>query len=139
MIKFSFSLWCGVVEWLYCYYYCIGILFSLYCLFLVASSFVVLLCCYVIIIYILLYICCCVVVVFIQYAGFVASAGRGDVAVVKRRLQQGMDPDCRDYTGNTAMHVACANGHVRVIDLLKKAGADLNKRDRNVRFLNDIY
>lgn len=35
-----------------------------------------------------------------------------------------------DYEGNTALHQACAKGHVAVVDALLSAGADVSVRDR---------
>ena len=51
---------------------------------------------------------------------------------LKLLLQQGEDPDAVDYTGCSAVHVAAANGHDKILDVLKKAGADMDKRDVNV-------
>ena len=51
---------------------------------------------------------------------------------VRAAVEQGEDPDAVDYTGCSAVHVAAANGHDKILDILKKAGADMDKRDVNV-------
>lgn len=38
--------------------------------------------------------------------------------------------DFADYEGNTALHQACANGHVPIVEALLAAGADPSVRDR---------
>jgi ankyrin repeat protein len=64
---------------------------------------------------------------------FVQAASTGDTATLKRLISQGGDPDSTDYTSVTALHAAASNGHIKIVELLLKAGAKVDKRDINVR------
>ncbi|KAJ1454792.1 ankyrin repeat-containing domain protein [Pelagophyceae sp. CCMP2097] len=64
-----------------------------------------------------------------------AAAARGDVAVVDRLLREGgVDPNSASVDfGETALHLAAANGHLRVCEVLLDDGrvfADARDRDR---------
>jgi hypothetical protein len=52
--------------------------------------------------------------------------------MLKRLIAQGEDPDSADYTGVSALHAAASSGHVKIVELLIKAGAKVDKRDINV-------
>jgi len=46
-------------------------------------------------------------------------------------LAEGMDPDQKDESGKTALHLACASGWTEAVSLLLMSGADPNARDNN--------
>jgi ankyrin repeat protein len=46
-------------------------------------------------------------------------------------LAGGMDPDQKDESGKTALHLACASGWTEAVSLLLMSGADPNARDNN--------
>ncbi|KXZ49766.1 hypothetical protein GPECTOR_19g217 [Gonium pectorale] len=53
----------------------------------------------------------------------VDGARYGDMEDVDAALSQGVPVDSKDSMGRTALHMACANGHVEVITRLLEAGA----------------
>lgn len=55
----------------------------------------------------------------------------GEVAAVRRAIQEGRDVDETDATLRTGLHYAAANGHVTVICVLLDAQATLEVRDAN--------
>ncbi|KAL0582654.1 putative ankyrin repeat domain-containing protein 26-like protein, partial [Plecturocebus cupreus] len=58
------------------------------------------------------------------------AASRGDVFTVQLILTRGIvDLDERDKKKRTALHLACANGHPTVVDLLVNSGCQLNVFD----------
>ena len=65
-------------------------------------------------------------------AEFVALAATGNFNLVKEALLRGEDPNSMDYTGATAMHAAASNKHQDVMELLKRAGAKVDSRDKNM-------
>lgn len=71
----------------------------------------------------------------LQRVNFANLAAAGDSQAVEELLLQGFDPNGRDYSGSTALHLAAANRRSEVVELLVKAGADVNSRDKNVRIL----
>jgi hypothetical protein len=64
-------------------------------------------------------------------AEFVALAATGNFTLVKDSLLRGEDPNCSDYTGATGMHAAASNKHQDVVELLIRAGAQIDSRDKN--------
>lgn len=68
----------------------------------------------------------------LQRANFVALAASGDSGAVSALLLEGADPNACDYSGSTAMHLAAAGRHSDVVEMLVKAGAAVNGRDKNV-------
>lgn len=71
-------------------------------------------------------------------AQFVQDAADGNTAAVEAYVAAIRSRDdaaaggvnFADYEGNTALHQACAKGHVAVVDALLSAGADVSVRDR---------
>lgn len=53
-------------------------------------------------------------------------AMKGDVNVINKLLQDGDDPNVKDYAGWTPLHEACNHGHHAVVDLLLSNGAVIN-------------
>lgn len=76
----------------------------------------------------------------LQRTSFINLAAEGDYAAVNGLLEQGMDPNCYDHSGSTALHLAASYRHPDIIELLVKAGANVNCRDKNVSkyFLSKI-
>ncbi len=54
---------------------------------------------------------------------FLQSVKRGDVAEVKRLIEEGGDVNAQDKEGTTALMAASAMGHTDIVKLLKEAGA----------------
>lgn len=53
------------------------------------------------------------------------AASRGDAEAVKQCIEQGANPDARDaHSGWTALHLAAAAGHSRVVQALVERYAD---------------
>ena len=59
----------------------------------------------------------------------------GDLTVLTDLLQIGCNPNLKQgYFGNTALHLAAANGHTAMVDLLlNHEGIDINARDNDDR------
>lgn len=53
-----------------------------------------------------------------------------DVAKLNQLLEAGASPNCKDYDGRTPLHIAVADGHTQIVELLLKKGADCNAPDR---------
>lgn len=60
-----------------------------------------------------------------------AAAKTGDIDRVRDLLNQGVDPNSRDYHHNTALITAAHKGHTRVVQVLLEAGADPNLDDKS--------
>ncbi|KAI8494515.1 positive regulation of extrinsic apoptotic signaling pathway via death domain receptors protein [Branchiostoma belcheri] len=59
------------------------------------------------------------------------AAIRGDEKTATKLLQQGVDVNCRvSGVGNTPLHKAASGGHVDVAELLLKAGAQVDSRNK---------
>lgn len=57
-------------------------------------------------------------------------SGRGEVRAVKNCIRRGAKVNFRDLDERTPLHLACACGHILVVDALLRAGADMTLRDR---------
>ena len=61
------------------------------------------------------------------------TAAKGDFAGVKMALLSGEDVESLDHTHCTPLFAAAVHNHFDVVELLIKAGANVNCRDKNVR------
>jgi len=57
------------------------------------------------------------------------AARKGDAAVVKKLLDEGVDVNTKYRYGATALSYACDRGHLDVVKLLLDRGADINVKD----------
>lgn len=64
-----------------------------------------------------------------QADAFVAAAGSGDAAAVRRAISAGIDVDARNASGRTAVTAAALGEHADVVRLLVDAGADVDLQD----------
>ncbi|CAM9304009.1 unnamed protein product, partial [Hapterophycus canaliculatus] len=64
------------------------------------------------------------------------SAYRGDLGITWILLREGYSPNDTDNMGNTATHLAAANGHERVLDTLIRDGSDVHQQNK---FKNTAY
>src|SRR5258705_13671604 len=58
-----------------------------------------------------------------------AAARKGDAAIVKKLLDDGVDVNTRYRYGATVLAYACDRGHVDVVKLLIDRGADVHVKD----------
>lgn len=69
-----------------------------------------------------------------DWAVLLCRAGAaGNLAVVRRLLESGADPNAQDVTGPSALHLAAAEGRVKVVKCLLDAGADRSLPDHRDR------
>jgi hypothetical protein len=57
------------------------------------------------------------------------AARKGDAAIVKKLLDEGVDVNTKYRYGATALFYACDRGHLDVVKLLLDRGADVNVKD----------
>jgi len=66
-----------------------------------------------------------------QANNLITAASEGDIEEVQLLLEYGnLNINEGDYDKRTALHLAAGEGHVKVVELLCKAGADVNVEDR---------
>ncbi|WP_157153625.1 ankyrin repeat domain-containing protein [Brachyspira murdochii] len=68
---------------------------------------------------------------------FLDAAIFGDEDVIKDILQKNININVQDDVGNTALILACMEGHIQVVELLVKANADksiVNKHGNDALF-----
>ena len=58
------------------------------------------------------------------------AVSRGKTKAVLKYLENGVDVNCKDYDGRTALHVAAATGGMELIKLLHERAANMNAKDR---------
>ena len=58
-----------------------------------------------------------------------AAARKGDAAIVKKLLDEGVDVNTKYRYGATVLSYACDRGHVDVVKLLIERGADVHVKD----------
>jgi uncharacterized protein len=56
---------------------------------------------------------------------FTSAAGKGNIEIVIELMNNGVNIDCFDSYGETALHYASQYGHLSIVDFLVKAGANL--------------
>lgn len=67
----------------------------------------------------------------VMYPVLLCSAGsRGDIEAVERMIGGDISIDMGDYDGRTALHLAAADGQVKMVQFLLDNGADVNVSDR---------
>lgn len=59
-----------------------------------------------------------------------AAAAAGDMRQLTRLIDNGVDPDVRDYDQRTAFHIAARRGCLKVVDYLVSRKAEINAVDR---------
>jgi len=57
------------------------------------------------------------------------AARKGDAAIVKKLLDEGVDVNTKYRYGATALSYACDRGHLDVVKLLLERGADMHVKD----------
>jgi len=62
---------------------------------------------------------------------FMRGVYSGDFALVKRVIENGLNPNQVDYKHRTGLHVAVAEGQTRVVEYLLGKGADPNVTDKH--------
>ena len=62
-----------------------------------------------------------------------AAALRGDLQALFHALNDGADPRLADEDGDTVLHYAASNGHVRCVELLALNNADVNAMNSGYR------
>ena len=58
------------------------------------------------------------------------AAASGDLSQLKRLLENSEDPNSGDYDRRCALHIAAAEGHEKVCEVLLSSKADANFKDR---------
>jgi ankyrin repeat protein len=58
------------------------------------------------------------------------AAAKGDLAVIEKLINMGLDPNTSDYDGRTALHISAAEGHLKLVQYLVAEGAKVNITDR---------
>jgi len=62
------------------------------------------------------------------------AAKGGELETIKQLIEQGANlNEPSDYDGKTCLHVACAEGHLKIVECLLKQGASIYVRDRRGR------
>ncbi len=67
---------------------------------------------------------------FVSSLTHLIAAGEGNLTQVRRLIENGVDPNLGDYDRRTALHLAAAEGHDKVVELLLRSKANPNSADR---------
>ena len=65
-------------------------------------------------------------------------AFNGELREIKMSLANGIDLNFKDYDDRTALHLACAEGHQRIVEYLLKHGADKEAKDLHGQTSYDV-
>ena len=57
-------------------------------------------------------------------------ARAGDLERVQLLLDSGCNANAADYDKRTCLHLACSVGNLRIVEVLRQHGADVNAKDR---------
>ncbi|MBX9685204.1 MAG: glutaminase A [Candidatus Obscuribacterales bacterium] len=60
---------------------------------------------------------------------FCTAALEGDLQEMRRLLANGLDPEMKDYSGRTALHLAASEGKMAVLQYLLELGVEINPVD----------
>ena len=60
----------------------------------------------------------------------IKAAAKGDVAVMRKLLENGADPLAGDYDRRCPLHLASEEGHLEAVEVLLAAGANIDAKDR---------
>ncbi|XP_077965823.1 pre-mRNA splicing regulator USH1G-like [Styela clava] len=66
------------------------------------------------------------------------AAYHGNIDALRLCCSRGGDPDKWDYTGNTALHFASANGHLNCLTFLVNFGANIWQMDNDYHTIMDV-
>jgi ankyrin repeat protein len=58
-------------------------------------------------------------------------ARAGDLERVQLLLDSGCNANAADYDKRTCLHLACSVGNLRIVEVLRQHGADVNFKDRS--------
>jgi hypothetical protein len=64
-------------------------------------------------------------------SNFLFNASKGNLQIIKVQIEKGINVNCADIDGNTALHFAARNGHIEIIKLLVSSEANVNIKDSN--------
>ncbi|XP_028324531.1 ankyrin repeat domain-containing protein 1 isoform X2 [Gouania willdenowi] len=69
-------------------------------------------------------------ILYVDMDQFMNAARQGNLAVIKKYLSNGGNPNVHDELGRTALHRSSIEGHIEVVHMLLEKGADINLKDQ---------